>query len=131
MNPAEALLYFTLEVTKASKELGIREPVGVVEMNFDTALTKFSLRDRRRTAAFVQSCVPNFECDYIIVILSDQLSFPKKQWLQCLARHEATHIALGHLYGTKNVAEDYVQHDMVNRVMKFRWGQPATCEGTW
>lgn len=131
MSPAEALLYFTLEVSKAAKELGFKEKVEVVEMNFNDALTQFHFYEKKRTAAFVLSCVPHFECDPKVVILSDQLSTPKKRWLQCLARHEASHISLGHLYGTKSLAEDSAQHEMVRILMKGKWGQSSTCSEEW
>jgi len=131
VSPAEALLYFTLEVTKAGKELGVKEQIEVVEMNFNTALTQFRLYDKKRTAAFVVSCVPHFHCDLQVAILSDQLSLPKKKWLQCLARHEASHIALGQLYGTTSLGEDQAQHEMVRILMKAKWGQSHTCGEEW
>lgn len=133
MSPAEALLYFTLQVFQTRQELNIQEPVAVEEMNFSDAQSLYGGKLKRNSIAFIATCVRGFECERKVVILEDQLTFSKgnrfsqRKWLRCIARHEVTHILLGHLYGAKDPAEDDIHHYEVRVFMRQKWNEDSSC----
>lgn len=132
MSPSEALLYFTLQVTKAEHDLKMTgPPAKVIVMDFNAAYEMYQGKLNPQTAAMVMPCAPGTECDPTIVVMQDEINNPRPYRLQCIARHEVSHIALGHLYGTRSYPEEKRQHQAVYYIMKWTWHQDSTCREVW
>ena len=120
MTGAAALAFFTLEVARASAHFGLEPPKA-------TAIC-LQERDPRASAlvvAYVVPTPPGSEPE--IKVMWHALWSKNKKTLRCIARHEVTHIALGHAGGARDQAEHDVFEGQVDRVLTRTWREPLHC----
>lgn len=95
----EAVLVFTLEVTKAAKKLDLGSPPPVRVVSFDEAMAADPMLNPM-TLAYVNPRSP----EPIVYILNWALwhggkdgQVASQEFLRCVARHEVAHVKVGHL----------------------------------
>ena len=116
MTGAQALAYFTLEVARASGQLGLEHPPKVRPVTV-------AERDPRAAVNAVAYVTPDRG---EVHILWWALWKYEKRTLRCVARHEAIHLALAH-EAPKDPARAERQHQDVDEVLRIRWHEPARC----
>lgn len=122
MTGTAALLYFVAEITRASGQLGIPPP----------EVTPILVEQRHAQApanvtAYVRPCATKCEPGQVDVVWWLLWTGDKKR-MQCVARHEAVHVALGHHRWSRMTSEE--KEAQVASVMLARWKWPhgAACE---
>jgi len=124
METAATIALFTQLVTAAAGDLGIPAPK-----------VAFGPLAMPGVLAQVPPCPPHFECAPRIEITAELLRWSMlqrskrkvKSHLQCIARHEVSHVYLGHLNIISFAAEADLRHDQVATLMWKRWKQDSTC----
>ena len=139
MSVAQVFLMFKLYVASAAIALGVQVPE-VKHLEF-AAAREVAPGITVGTVAFVavrkRTCSPGFDCDQrpTVIIMEHTLEAYVQQrgsaraqvWLECIARHEVAHVALGHHALEGNLDDDF-RHNVVRLVMRDTWKQDSTCE---
>jgi hypothetical protein len=118
---AAALVFFGLEVARASAHFGLEPP----------KVTAICLHERNPLAsslvvAYVEPVViPGSKPE--VKIMWHALWSKNKKTLRCIARHEVTHIALGQAGGARDQAEHDAFEDQVDGVLARTWREPLHC----
>lgn len=124
MTGAEALAYFTIQIGIAANAVGVTPPT----------VRPIYLHERMRgasemTLAYVRPCPPGFECDPADVdVMWHVLWDGDKKRLRCIARHEVSHLALGHSHGALNNDQLALYERQVAYFQKFTWNEDSRCE---
>jgi hypothetical protein len=116
----EALAYITLEVGRACTQLGVADCPAVCAV---TVVDRYRLSSPT-AAAYI---VPEGIYPASIEVLWWALWGFEKKTLQCVARHEVAHIALGHTTLSADRAEAYERHRQVQVLMAQKWKQDSRC----
>jgi hypothetical protein len=117
----ERALVFTEELRRAAKELDVVTPTLTV-LSQEEAQAKGA---GPLTAAFVVP--PPAKADrWAVFVVWFHLMGASDARLQCWARHEVTHILLGHRFA-RDEREAAVRHDVVRHFMKAKWRQDSAC----
>jgi hypothetical protein len=129
---AQRLKVFEREVSKAARELKVATPVVHV-----VSLTEALLKGSSPLAAayiwvprgYDKNGVPRYVRGLPVqldIVWSQLMSAGDKR-LQCWARHEVTHVVLGHERGARDGREAATHHSMVRIYMEARWRQDSAC----
>jgi hypothetical protein len=116
MNGAQGLAYFSLELVRASGQLGLEHPAKVRGVSV-------AERDPRAAANVVAYVTP--DRTEVHVLWWALWKYGKKT-LRCVARHEALHIALGH-EAPADLARAERQHQDVDEILRIKWHEPKRC----
>lgn len=122
MTEAEALLYFTLQITTAARHVGV-EPPRVVTISPGEQHPGATML----TQAYVVPCAPQFECDATIHIFRHALQSRTKKELRCIARHEVSHLFLGHRNGARDHHELQLLETQVKYYQLATWDEDSAC----
>jgi len=125
---AERLNVFTRELNRAADTLRVARPV-VHVVSLEEALAKGS---GPLVAAYIWVSrdvlsVPNYVLPVQLDVVWSQLMSASDARLRCWARHEMTHVLLGHERGARDAREAMTQHDAVRHYMEARWRQDSAC----
>ena len=118
MTGAQALAYFVLEVSRASGQVGLLtvpkvEPIHYHERHPGSVPTVIAYVEPGRRS---------------IKIMWHALWGLNKKQLRCVARHEVTHIRLGHGEGARDLTQREEYEEAVRVFMKDRWGEDSHCD---
>lgn len=122
MSPSEALLAFVLELTRASKDMGLQPPKAHIvteppaEADDAWAYTNWT-KDTPAKPVVVLTDLGVLT--YITAYQRRSTRAVAKRWLRCVARHEIAHVYLNHLSGGPEAEA------AVGKLLKDRWNEPT------
>jgi hypothetical protein len=118
MTGAEALLYFTMQVTQASKDAGLAQPPAVEAIY----VNERSVAAPANAVAYIAP----WGSKPTIVVMWHALWGYDKDKLRCIARHEVIHVWRKHARIVWP-AENARNEADVDRWLRERWNEPAQC----
>jgi hypothetical protein len=117
------LKVFVQELDRAGRELKAPRPESVMVLSFEDAM-KFPVSPL--AAAFLLPGV-NGKGRVRVAVVWAHLMGASDARLRCWARHEMTHVYLGHVYGARDQREADRHHDIVRAFMNGKWRQDSSC----
>ncbi len=126
MTGSAALAYFTLELARAAGHVGIPAP----------RAEGIKLEERLPGASAlvvayvvpIAPCPPGFECEPVTVhVVWWALWSKNKKTLRCIARHEVSHIFLGHGHGALNESQRSFMELEVKFFQRATWNEDSRC----